>query len=204
MPRPSGLVLARRVVDGVLLLVIGVVVAAVVVARLLPAIGVETLTITGSSMEPTIPKGSVVLLDRVAAVPGVGEIVSIDVPGGPTYTHRVVGIVEGADGPSLQTKGDANALPDPSLVRPDWVMGRVESSVPVLGFFVRLLSVPSGLLAILSMSILLFTTAMLLEDLEWERRSRHRRAVAATLAASSTAAPTAPAAATPARAAERS
>jgi signal peptidase len=183
MHRPSNLVLARWLVDGALLLVIAAVVAAVVGARVLPAVGVETLTITGRSMAPTIPMGSVVVLEPVAGTTGIGEIVSVEVPGGPTYTHRVVEVVARPDGPWLRTKGDANASPDPSLVDADWVIGQVDVTVPALGFMVRLLSVPSGLLTVLSMSILLFTMAMLLEDLEWERRARNRRDVAATLAA---------------------
>jgi signal peptidase len=204
MHRPSNLVLARWLVDGALLVVIAGVVGAVVVARLLPAVGVETLTITGRSMAPTIPMGAVVVLEPTATVPTVGDIVSVDVPGGPTYTHRVVEVVAQPDGPWLRTKGDANASPDPALVDADWVLGRVDVAVPALGFAVRLLSIPSGLLTILSMSILLFTMAMLLEDLEWERRARNRRDVAATLATATGPAPGTPVPGAAARAAERS
>ncbi len=68
------------------------------------------------SMSPTIPAGSVAVVQRIpAAEIGVGDVVTVDRPGELPVTHRITTITPG---PSAQERvitmrGDANAADDP-------------------------------------------------------------------------------------------
>jgi signal peptidase len=188
--RPTPSTLARWVLDGALFLLVGLALAILVVARILPALGHETLVITGRSMEPAMPIGSAVSLDPVgghAVAPGdavaVGDIVTVRVPdGGPTISHRVVEVVDRQDGRWLVLQGDANPEPDAALYREEWVAGRVATVLPGFGYLIRLLSMPSGVLFVLGLATTLYLAARVVEEFEWERedarRARVRRAVA--------------------------
>jgi signal peptidase len=166
------LAVVRWIFDGLLLVVVLAVIAAFVVARGLPAVGHETLVVTGRSMETAVPFGSMVALESVEiGAIGPGDVVTVRVPDGrATLTHRVVDAVDRDDGHWLRTQGDANAEPDPALVPVGWVVGRVAVVIPWLGYVVLLLSSVTGTLAILSLSLTLYLAARLVEDLEWGRR----------------------------------
>jgi len=68
------------------------------------------------SMEPTIPTGSVAVVQQVeAADVSVGDVVTVDRAGELPVTHRVTSISEGAtaDGRVITMRGDANDVDDP-------------------------------------------------------------------------------------------
>lgn len=68
------------------------------------------------SMSPTIPAGSVAVVQRIpAAQIDVGDVVTVDREGELPITHRVTAVVDG-DTPSqrvITMRGDANAADDP-------------------------------------------------------------------------------------------
>lgn len=69
------------------------------------------------SMSPTIPAGSVaVVQERSAASVSVGDVVTVDRPGELPVTHRVTSIADGAsDGArTITMRGDANDVDDPA------------------------------------------------------------------------------------------
>ena len=79
-----------------------------------------------------------------------------------------------------QTKGDANAEPDPSLIPATAVIGRVELTVPYAGFGVALLSSMQGILFLVSLAGVLLAATWLLETLEEDQREAlHRRTAGA-------------------------
>lgn len=180
MRSPTPITVARWLLDGTLIVLVAVVFAAVIVSRLLPALGHETVSITGRSMEPAIPVGSAIVLERVASAEvAAGDVVTVTVPERRiTFTHRVVELVERDDGTWLRTRGDSNAAPDPALVPAGWVVGRLALTLPGLGLLLQLLSVPSGMLAVLGLALTLFLSARLIEDLDWEIEAERRRPVA--------------------------
>lgn len=91
--------------------------------------GGPAMMITGGSMEPAIPVGSVVLTEPTTDIgPLPGAIVSFDVDGH-TVTHRVVA----RDGDELITRGDANRTDDSTPVMVDDVVGAAELVVPYVG-----------------------------------------------------------------------
>ncbi|HSG86728.1 MAG TPA: signal peptidase I [Candidatus Limnocylindrales bacterium] len=170
-----GLAAFRWAFDLALIASVVAVLAALVVARGLPSWGHPTLAIIGGSMEPTIPKGAVVVLDPVSTSDlRPGDVVTVRIPTTSGHvTHRVLDIGE-ADGAAwIRTKGDANPSPDPALLPADQVVGRVGTWIPALGYLVRLLSVPQGVLFMLAFALSLHASARLIEELELElHRSR--------------------------------
>ncbi|MDQ1075535.1 MULTISPECIES: signal peptidase I [Microbacterium] len=100
--------------------------------------GAQRYSIVGSSMEPTLPLGALVVVRPTDAVDiEVGEIITFQLRSGePTVaTHRVVGVALGGDGARmLRTKGDNNDAADADPVRPEQVRGVVMYSLPLLGY----------------------------------------------------------------------
>ncbi len=96
--------------------------------------GHTALVITGGSMEPTIHKGSVVLVQ--ATTPehvSLCDVITF-VFYGQTTTHRVIAIDDTAQGPAFTTKGDANVAADPEAKLFAAQVGIVRASVPLLGY----------------------------------------------------------------------
>jgi signal peptidase len=70
-----------------------------------------------------------------ASQPGVDSII---------ITHRIVAVVQNANGSGVQyrTKGDANNAPDQALVTPSQVVGQYQARVPLGGYVLSTLHQP--------------------------------------------------------------
>jgi signal peptidase len=159
----------RRVTDCLLVVVIVVVLFGVLLGRVVPMTGRQTLIIAGGSMEPALPIGAAVIVDPVPPPAlAVGDVISLRTGNElkHIFTHRITRIVQRADGLWVETKGDANAHVDPSLTPVSQVIGRVTRSVPYAGFLLALLSVPSGVLLVILVAALLLAVTWLLESYE--------------------------------------
>ena len=120
----------------------------------------ESFVVLTPSMTPAIAPGDVVVVaERDPATVVVGDVITFmrgtsDVP----VTHRVIGVVETANGLAFETMGDANEGPDPGLVPAANLVGVVALTIPYIGFvvqfagtttgFVTLVLLPFGLLAV--------------------------------------------------------
>jgi signal peptidase I len=143
-------------------------------AALLCCIGVavvghlsDAIVIRGASMEPAVPLGSLVMLGSPDGPPiRGGDIVTVRADNGVLVTHRVSRILDLADGRFLELRGDANDAPDPALVPVSSAIGRVEWTLPHVGYLAGVLSVPLGLLSILSLLGVGMLAIWFLEDLE--------------------------------------
>ena len=122
----------RRVLDAVLIALILVVVFGVILGKVVPLTGRQTIIIGGSSMEPAIGVGSAIIVAPVAAADlHVGDVVSLRAGDDRSlFTHRIVRIVDQPDGRWVQTKGDANDTPDPTLTHASAIEGRVQLADP--------------------------------------------------------------------------
>jgi signal peptidase len=172
----------RRTLDLLLIALILAVLATIVVARVIPYVtGGATFVVGGGSMEPAIPFGSVVVVTPVPAEQlAVGDVVSVRVGAQQAvFTHRIVRLVPREDGLWLETKGDANDKPDPSIIPATTVIGRLEASLPYAGYAVRLLSTAQGVLFLLAFGVLLLAGAWTLESLELDQAAAGRRAARA-------------------------
>jgi signal peptidase len=99
--------------------------------------GGRLLTMTTPSMCPTVCVGSLVAVQPLHGSVHPGELVAFRPPGqSATFTHRVVKV---EDNGSFTTKGDAEASPDPWVVAPSDVIGRVSFTVAGLGWWLRAL-----------------------------------------------------------------
>ncbi len=157
----------RRIVDLLLAGLVVLVVALGLGANLGPQLGFEPFAVRTGSMTPAIPVGSLIVVTPVApeAVAN-GDVLTVRVNATTTVTHRVVDVVVQDDGRMFRLHGDANERPDPVLVLPDQVVGRVAVTLPFLGLLLAMLGMPSGIAALLSFGGLLLTIAFLLDELE--------------------------------------
>lgn len=161
-------------------------VALVAGADLAPLLGHDVFIIRGGSMSPAIPLGSLVIDERVAPSDvHAGDVVTVRAHDTVLVTHRVLSVEEGAEGRSVQLKGDFNPAPDPTPVPASNVVGRVVVHVPFAGFLLAMLSRPMGIVSVLSMVISLFLVIHLLELAEQGQRTPapHGRAAEAGLPA---------------------
>lgn len=119
--------------------------------------GQRLFVIQTGSMAPTAPAGSIVLTTPTR--PAIGDVVTIQRPGGALpLTHRIVGERAG----QFQTKGDANQAPDPGLVAPGDILGKVEVIVPYLGYILAPLWVmPVLSWILLAIAVLLYLSLSL-------------------------------------------
>ncbi len=82
-----------------------------------------TVTVTGHSMEPCLPPGSVVEV-RPAPRYWPGDVLAFRDHRERFTTHRLIGYLPGRGGLRLVTQGDARRAPDRPLA-PERILGRV-------------------------------------------------------------------------------
>ena len=109
--------------------------------------GFSILQVLTGSMEPTIPEGSMLLIQKTAPdTLQPGDIISFFSPDpmldGALNTHRIQRVE--TDGERIQfiTKGDANLLEDQRPVEAQQLVGKVIFVSPALGKLLRLVSNP--------------------------------------------------------------
>jgi signal peptidase len=120
--------------------------AVVVLTRLF---GWHFVVVSGSSMEPTIPYGSIALMRPASGEDvGPGDIVQFRAPGtGTVTTHRIV--EQTADGSGFITRGDNSFANDQLPVPGNAITARYVFSVPFAGYAVRALRTPAGYLSLI-------------------------------------------------------
>lgn len=165
---------ARRVIDVAIVSLVGLALVGLLLGRLLPLLGHDSLIIGGHSMEPAIPIRSAIVLERVPVdALAVGDVVTLRVGAKPSiYTHRIVRLLALDGVPYVETQGDANRSPDAATTPASSVVGRVAWYLPSAGYLLALLSVPVGLVFFLGLGTVLILLAMLLEELEDARAPR--------------------------------
>ena len=177
--RHDPLTIARWLLDAAVIGLVAVVLGAVVLGRVVPMTGNQSLIIGGPSMEPTLPLGSTVVIQPVAPADiSVGDIVSVKSGDGRAiYTHRVVRRLALDGVPYLETKGDNNKVADAATVPATAVIGRVMLVVPLMGFVLAWLSAVSGVAFLLGLGALLVVAAMLIDSIQDDRRRRAHRSL---------------------------
>lgn len=117
--------------------VIAAVVAMLAVCVVIPRIGGGTpYSILTGSMRPDFPPGTLVVVKPVDTKDiRVGDVVTYQLKSGEStvVTHRVVAITSEQGALRFHTQGDANNGPDPKLVIPDQIQGKLWYALPRLG-----------------------------------------------------------------------
>ncbi len=131
----------RGIIQGfswVLLAFLAVVAMAVIVVPALT--GSTPYTVLTSSMEPTYPPGTLVIVKPIAVEDiHIGTVVTYQIESGKPdlVTHRVVEVIQpnlvGGE-PTFVTKGDANSIADEKPVQYVQIRGAVWYSVPYIGW----------------------------------------------------------------------
>jgi signal peptidase I len=159
--------LARRIVGLVGIALFAVLVAFSLFTHLAPLTGRQLFVISGGSMEPSVPLGSMVVVTPADAMTiAVGDVVTIRADNGVVITHRVMRVVDQADGRFFEMKGDANPNPDAVLVPARAIVGAANQYVPFGGYAREYLSSAVGLVAAVVVLMALFLIHVLLEALE--------------------------------------
>lgn len=104
-----------------------------------PAVtGSTPLAVLSPSMEPTLPVGTLVVVQPAAPTDvRLGDVITYQLkPGDPTLvTHRVVEVRSLSNGQhEFLTKGDANGAADATVVTEAQLKGKAWYSVPLVGF----------------------------------------------------------------------
>lgn len=139
------------------------IVAVVVVMPL--AFGYQRYVITGGSMTGTIPKGALIFSENVPVKSLiVGDIITYEPPGThKAVTHRIIAITADAKkNRAYQTKGDANATPDPwkfTLDRPEQAVYRF--AIPYLGYVLAALTLPIARILILALPAVIIALSIM-------------------------------------------
>lgn len=111
-------------------------------------LGLQLRSIDSGSMAPTVPQGSLAVMESVPEQDlAVGDVVEFTDPADTTRTvlHRIVEITSSRGaGRYLRTQGDANATPDPLLVPASAVHARLTHSTPGAGAVFWALRPPAG------------------------------------------------------------
>lgn len=122
-------------------------------------LGLGTFIVTGGSMEPNVPKGSLVLVQPASpSEVAIGDIITFQ-QYDQTTTHRVVEIRQTAQGPSFVTKGDANLVADPEAKTFPGRVGIVRGSLPVAGYVAAAVQAYWRLVLTLLAAVIFFTCA---------------------------------------------
>lgn len=133
--------------------------ASFVAIRLL---GFGTYIVTGGSMEPTIHKGSLVLVQPVSpSAVKLGDVITFQ-QYDQTTTHRVMSVAETAEGLAFMTKGDANSVADPEAKTFPGQVGIVRFAIPVAGYAIVYVQAYWRLALSLIAAIVFFTCAGIL------------------------------------------
>jgi signal peptidase len=157
----------RRALEVVLVTYVIGVLGLAIAANAAPSAGYGLYAVRSESMSPSMAVGDLAIVRSVPASSiAPGDVVTIVIGAGATVTHRVVAIQPTDAGPLFRTKGDANATVDPVAARAEQLRGRLTSQVPLLGFLLAMLSMPSGIAALFSIGATLLTAVWLLDEVE--------------------------------------
>ncbi len=98
--------------------------------------GYYSSVIMSGSMEPAIPLGSVVVVNRVDPDDVKVSDIIVFYRSDSKTLHRVIEKIIENDSYYFKTKGDANEDPDPWLVQPEQVQGALLLTVPYYGYLI--------------------------------------------------------------------
>ena len=157
----------RRALEVALALFVVGVLGLAAAAQTAPLAGYGLYAVRSASMSPAIRVGDLVVEQRVEpTVIAVGDVITLETGTGATVTHRVATVTPNDAGPVFTTKGDANASPDPVATLSSQVRGRVSLDLPLLGLLLAMVTMPSGVLALLSIGGTLLVAIWLLDELQ--------------------------------------
>jgi len=146
-------------------IIFGLILSLVIVVSVFPLLPpfknyYHSRTVLTGSMEPQIPKGSVVInqwADQKNLK--VGDVITYQHPADKKIvyiTHRIVKIDKTGLLWRFETKGDANPAPDFGLVTQAGTEGEVILMIPLIGYLIEFFKTPVGFILVIALPLLLF------------------------------------------------
>ena len=137
--------------------------------------GYTPYVITSGSMIPVYPVGSVVYVNGVNPEElEAGDDISFYMTEDVVATHRIGGVDKA--GKCVTTYGvnnldsEGNQINDAKAVDFDYIIGRVEYSIPIVGYVYMLIRTTSGKAGVIIIVLSLFAVSRILQYLEKEKR----------------------------------
>ncbi len=122
----------------------------------------QFFVVMSGSMEPKIKTGSIVLVDKRVDTFFEDDIITFQTPRtSKIVTHRINSVSkesvlsEDTEQNVYSTKGDANDAYDPWVLLDSHIIGRVNFSIPLLGYIVNFSKTPKGFVLIVVIPALL-------------------------------------------------
>lgn len=147
--------LGQNIAMALLIVYLGTVGIITLAIRSESANGIRLVNLNTGSMVPDITPGTAVItkqqndyfINDVITYQEVNPTSGNFLPS--TVTHRIVKKINSPDGDVFVTKGDANKIPDPVLVKDYQILGRVVVRINFLGYFISYLKTLPGFLALI-------------------------------------------------------
>lgn len=159
------------------LAVLGLFAAVIVIPKI---VGTTPLTVLTSSMEPGLPPGTLIVLQKVDPDDlAVGDIATYQIRSGEpgVITHRVAGISFSDQGRTFVFKGDNNSIADEEAILPEQIVGRLWYSIPWIGYLNNLVHGPAAgwVVPTLAVGLLGYAGFMIVSGLAAANRARRVR-----------------------------
>ena len=160
----KGLKIAGNIVFVVLLVFILILLITIVIGNIngvSPSIfGCRILYVASGSMTPTVPIGSMVVIQAVKPDDIIqGDIVTYKGVGSILVTHRVVSV--SYDKKSIITRGDANKSNDPLQVDMDNVVGKMVFQLPFMGALLMFFKYGPGLYILIACVVVIILLSII-------------------------------------------
>jgi signal peptidase len=140
------LAVIRRCLGALAIVTVALLAAAVLILSVGPRfLPFQSYVVLTGSMSPTLPVGTVVILEPVDVDDlVVGDVMTFNHPQrrGEVVTHRIVSLEENPKGRVIETKGDANPLPDSWRLVGRGQTWRLAFAIPFLGHVFSALQQP--------------------------------------------------------------
>lgn len=126
---------------------------------ILYACGIVPYVVLSGSMEPTIETGSICFINKHTDINSIKEndIIAFKLNNGTLVTHRAVEITK----EGIKTKGDNNKDIDGNIVGKEEFVGENLFWIPKVGYVVRKLQSPKGIIMLITCVVLLFVSGLL-------------------------------------------
>ncbi|MBH0023207.1 signal peptidase I [Salinibacterium sp. SWN248] len=143
--------------------------------------GAQPLTVLTSSMEPSLPPGTLIVvkpIDTNEII--VGDVITYQIESGKAgvITHRVTAITNSSDGSRTFTlQGDNNDVADDLQVLPVQVQGKLWYSVPWIGYVSNFVNgnAKTWLVPVIAIALFVYAGFMITSGIISSARKRKRR-----------------------------
>ena len=133
--------------------------------------GIQVFSVVSGSMEPNIPVGSLIYVQKVdPAEVQPGDVITYVLSNNMPSTHRVVRV--DAENQHFYTKGDANEAEDGAPVHFNNLIGKPVFTIPKLGYVAHYIQHPPGMYVAIAAGalilLLVFLPDLFADDTLWE------------------------------------